>query len=105
MELRGKQMKQKKWPEKWHEINPGCMVFEPGSAHAYKTGSWRAQKPIWDNAKCIKCGVCYLYCPEGCIAEDEKGFYSADMDYCKGCGICAHECWPGAIEMKEEGEG
>ena len=96
-------MTAKKWPEAWQEVNPGCIVFEPGSARSYLTGGWRAQKPIWDNAKCIKCGVCYLFCPEGCISEDVEGCFTADLNYCKGCGICAHECWPRAIRMEEEG--
>jgi len=95
-------MKQKKWPEAWHEVTPGCIVFEPGNASTYKTGSWRAQRPIWDNKKCIKCGICYVFCPEACISETAEGFFAADLGYCKGCGICAHECWPQAIVMVEE---
>ena len=67
-------MTEKKWPETWQEVNPGCMVFRPGSAKEYHTGSWRAKRPIWDNAKCIKCGVCYIYCPEGCVTENADGF-------------------------------
>lgn len=94
--------KKTKWPETWQEISPGCIVFAPANASEYHTGSWRAQRPIWDNSKCIKCGVCYLMCPEGCIHEDEDGYFSADLNYCKGCGICPHECWPGAIKMVEE---
>ncbi|HNU84661.1 MAG: 4Fe-4S binding protein [Pseudomonadota bacterium] len=95
---------QKKWPETWQELNPGCMVFAAGNAANYKTGSWKSQRPVWDNAKCIKCGICYIFCPEGCIQETKDGFYEANLDYCKGCGICAHECWPGAIVMREEEE-
>lgn len=96
-------MTDKKWPENWQEINPGCMVFRPGNASEYHTGSWRAQGPVYDNSKCIKCGICYIFCPEGCISQDTDGYFVADLDYCKGCGICAHECWPGAITMVEEG--
>ena len=44
-----------------------------------------------------------MFCPEGCVSQDEDGYFTADLDYCKGCGVCAHECWPGAIEMIEEG--
>lgn len=95
---------QKKWPETWQELNFGCMVFAAGNAANYKTGSWKSQRPVWDNAKCIKCGICYIFCPEGCIQETKDGFYEANLDYCKGCGICAHECWPGAIVMREEEE-
>ncbi|HQL91578.1 MAG TPA: 4Fe-4S binding protein [Syntrophales bacterium] len=99
-----KKTEQKKWPEKWHELNPGCMVFAAGNAANYKTGSWKSQHPVWDNAKCIKCGICYIFCPEGCIQETKDGYYEANLEYCKGCGICAHECWPGAIVMREEEE-
>ena len=60
------------------------------------------RRPIWENEKCIKCGVCYIYCPEGCITETADGFFEANLDYCKGCGICAHECWPKAIKMVNE---
>ena len=96
-------MADKKGPETWQEINPGCMVFIPGNASEYHTGSCRAQRPVYDNSKCIKCGICYIFCPEGCISQDAEGYFVADLDYCKGCGICAHECWPGAITMVEEG--
>jgi len=95
--------KEKKWPEKWQELTPGCMVFRPGSTREYHTGTWRAQRPVYDTGRCIKCGVCYIFCPEGCISQDADGYFMADLDYCKGCGICAHECWPGAIKMVEEG--
>jgi len=96
-------MGNKKWPETWQEFNLGGMVFSPGNACEYHTGSWRDQRPVLDNAKCIKCGICYIFCPEGCISQDADGYFVADLDYCKGCGICAHECWPGAITMVEGG--
>ncbi|MDO9529868.1 MAG: 4Fe-4S binding protein [Syntrophales bacterium] len=96
-------MADKKWPETWQELTPGGMVFRPGSTMGYHTGSWRAEKPVYDNSKCIKCGICYIFCPEACVSQDADGYFMADMDYCKGCGICAHECWPGAITMIEEG--
>ncbi|MBW2334464.1 MAG: 4Fe-4S binding protein [Deltaproteobacteria bacterium] len=96
-------MADKKWPETWQEVNPGCMVFMPGNTREYHTGSWRAQRPVYDFSKCIKCGICYIFCPEGCISQGSDGYFVADLDYCKGCGICAHECWPGAITMVEEG--
>lgn len=94
--------KKKEWPEGWKDINPGLMVFRPGSAREYLTGTWRADRPIFDENKCIRCGVCYIFCPEGCVSQGENGYFRADLDYCKGCGICAHECWPRAITMVEE---
>ena len=87
----------------WRELPIGSVVSEPGSASEYHTGSWRSQRPVWNDSKCIKCGICYVFCPEGCVQQGEDGFFAANMDYCKGCGICAHECWPRAIAMIEEG--
>jgi pyruvate ferredoxin oxidoreductase gamma subunit len=86
----------------WHELLPGCIVTEPGSAKTYRTGDWKSAHPVWNKEKCIKCGLCYLFCPEGCIREQEDGYFEADLYYCKGCGICARECWTEAISMVEE---
>lgn len=86
----------------WKELELGCVVIEPGSASVEKTGDWRSERPVRDTTKCIKCGACYIYCPEACIHEDEEGFFEADLYYCKGCGICAHECPRKVITMVEE---
>jgi len=88
----------------WKDLEIGSIVTEPGSARQYKTGDWRSQKPIRDNSKCIKCGICYIFCPEGCIEQDSDGYFEANLFYCKGCGICARECWTQAITMVEEVE-
>ncbi len=76
----------------------GAVVRDPGSSVKNKTGSWRTFKPILDKEKCIDCGNCILFCPEGCITKD----YDIDYDYCKGCGICAEECPVKAIKMERE---
>jgi pyruvate ferredoxin oxidoreductase gamma subunit len=86
----------------WRELLPGCVITEPGNAKAYRTGDWKSSHPVWNNQKCIKCGICYLFCPEGCIREKQDGYFEADLYYCKGCGICARECWTQAITMMEE---
>ncbi len=88
----------------WRDIKPGAVVTEPGSAAAYKTGDWRSLRPIWDHTRCVKCGMCELFCPEGCVFQNDEGYFEADLSYCKGCGICARECWTGAITMVEEEE-
>jgi len=75
---------------------------EPGNARSYRSGDWRAERPVWDHDRCIKCGICSLFCPEGCINQDEQDYFEADYYYCKGCGICARECWTQAITMVEE---
>jgi pyruvate ferredoxin oxidoreductase delta subunit len=86
----------------WKELLVGFVVDEPGSAREYKTGDWASMHPEWDESKCIKCGLCWLYCPDAAVYQKEDGFFTADLDYCKGCGICAAECWPGAITMIED---
>ena len=52
--------------------------------------------------KCVECGICWMYCPEGCMVLTEDGFFVPDYDYCKGCGICAEVCPLGAITMEVE---
>ena len=88
----------------WRDLEIGAIVTEPGSARQYKTGDWRSQRPTYDFTKCIKCAVCQIFCPEGCIEQNDEGFFEADLYYCKGCGICARECWPRVITMVEEEE-
>ena len=62
---------------------------------------WRFEVPLWDTEKCIKCGVCYLSCPDGAIYQNEEGYYEADLKYCKGCSLCSAQCWTGCITMQE----
>ena len=88
----------------WKDVEIGCIVSQPGNAADYKTGDWRAERPAYNFDRCIKCGICYIYCPEGCIIENSEGYFEADLYYCKGCGICATECWTQAISMVQEEE-
>lgn len=88
----------------WRDLEIGSIVTEAGNASQYQTGDWRSERPIFDNNKCIKCGLCYIFCPEGCIGQNAEGYFEADLFYCKGCGICARECWPKAITMVPEEE-
>lgn len=69
--------------------------------HVLNTGDWRTQRPVMNEGKCIKCGLCFLYCPVNSIRK-EDGKFIISYDYCKGCGICAHECPKDAIDMKPE---
>jgi len=86
----------------WQELAPGFVVTEIGNARSYRSGDWRAERPVWNHDRCIKCGICSLFCPEDCINQDEQGYFEADLYYCKGCGICARECWTQAIAMIAE---
>ena len=86
----------------WKDLEVGCIVTEPGSSREYRTGDWRSQKPTYDFSKCIKCGVCQIYCPEGCIGQNAEGYFQANLYWCKGCGICSKECPTRVITMVNE---
>jgi len=85
----------------WRSIPIGGIILEPGSAMKYKTGDWRAFRPVIDEEKCTYCLLCWIYCPDGAIIREEKTV-RVNYDYCKGCGICANECPSKAITMVEE---
>jgi len=87
---------------KWQDFEPGFILVHVGTSRFYKTGDWRSKRPVWDNSKCIKCGVCYIFCPDMAVTRRQDGFFEANLDYCKGCGICAQECITGCISMMEE---
>lgn len=88
----------------WKEIEPGFIVETPGGARGYQTGDWRSQKPCYNQDLCVKCGVCYVFCPDAAIKIKEDGYVEVDEFYCKGCGICARECPTGAYKMVPLGE-
>ncbi len=81
---------------------PIAPISYPCIGASGKTGTWRKYKPVIDKSKCVKCLLCWLYCPEGAIVRDEEDNVSINYDFCKGCGICANECPRKAITMVEE---
>jgi pyruvate ferredoxin oxidoreductase delta subunit len=91
-------------PKKMRDL-PITPLSRPREASTGKTGSWRTFKPKIDTAKCTRCQICWIYCPEACIELDASGTPKINYDYCKGCGICAHECPLKIIVMEREEEG
>jgi 2-oxoacid:acceptor oxidoreductase delta subunit (pyruvate/2-ketoisovalerate family) len=87
----------------WEELPP-IPISLPIKGAIGTTGDWRTFKPVIDREKCTKCGICWMYCPEGTIIKNEKGEFEVDYVYCKGCGICAKECPTKSIEMVRESE-
>jgi pyruvate ferredoxin oxidoreductase delta subunit len=113
---------------KWHELALGAAIVYSGSARALKTGDWASSHPVWhyvgETTGCIQCGLCTVFCPEGCIVvvpiaetsydlallarrpasgiTPESLVPAANLDYCKGCGICVRECPTHCIEMTAE---
>ena len=85
----------------WQELETGAAVSEVGNAMAYKTGSWRSLRPEVNGSQCIRCGVCWIFCPDMSIVIEAE-FPVIDYVYCKGCGICAEDCPTKCIAMVEE---
>ena len=90
-------------------IEEGAVVTKAPSSNENKTGSWRTQRPVINQEKCIRCGLCWNFCPEGCILLKQekknpkyKHKFEINYDFCKGCGLCAKECPAKAITMKKE---
>ncbi|MCP4757584.1 MAG: pyruvate synthase subunit PorD [Proteobacteria bacterium] len=88
----------------WRQLETGFVISEPGTSRQYKTGDWRSLRPVVDEVRCVKCGVCYIFCPDMAVVKTAGGTFEADLFYCKGCGICAQECFIGCITMMAEEE-
>lgn len=88
----------------WREIPIGGIITNTPTSLEYKTGSWRALKPILNREKCVKCLLCWVYCPEPAIYRHEDNSVEIDYNFCKGCGICENVCPTKAITMIREGE-
>ena len=82
------------------------------------TDSWRILRPEIDYGKCIRCMICWKFCPDNAITVSESEDIKSpnervarleapviDLDYCKGCGICANECPEDCVEMVYESRG
>ncbi len=74
------------------------------SSAANLTGFWKTFRPVMDEEKCIKCYICWKFCPDVAISAKEGEYPVFDLEHCKGCGICAHECPKDAITMVREGD-
>ena len=84
-------------------------MSRPAVGEAGRTGEWRGKRPVADLSKClavkqgkVTCQICWVYCPDGCIARGIGPVIG--LEHCKGCGICAQECPADAIEMVPESE-
>ena len=78
-----------------------ALTYDPGWSLENPTGLWRALRPVRDAERCNDCGLCWLFCPDGCV---DHATFAIDYAYCKGCGICAQQCKVDAINMVRETE-
>jgi pyruvate ferredoxin oxidoreductase delta subunit len=85
----------------WREMTPGAHVYGSGNSASFNTGDWRTQTPVWDEARCRHCLLCFAVCPDSSIPVADKKRLAFDLDHCKGCGICAKICPFDAIKLIE----
>jgi pyruvate ferredoxin oxidoreductase delta subunit len=76
---------------------------QPITETVRSNSDWRFDRPSWEAPKCIRCGFCYLVCPDSAIAQTSDGDYDANLDYCKGCGLCVQQCPTGCITLAAAG--
>lgn len=91
----------------YKELADGGIIDKPATTKDYYTGSWRTEKPIWNEAKCTHCMFCWVYCPDSAIEVADKKMTGINYHHCKGCALCAWAC-PAkpnkAIKMEKETE-
>ena len=61
------------------DVEIGAIATEPGSANLYKTGDWRSMRPVVNKDHCIRCGVCFIFCPDMAVAKTDEGYFEADL--------------------------
>ncbi len=64
--------------------------------------NWRAFKPVIDYSKCIKCGLCWLHCPDSAYDINKEGFPVCNGKVCKGCLLCVEICPMKCISVEQE---
>jgi pyruvate ferredoxin oxidoreductase delta subunit len=96
---------------KWHEMREGIAIpsiarggamtdpetgkeggYRPARNPTFKKFTTRTMRPVVDFAKCIKCTLCWLQCPDSCFDVTPDGLYDANMEACCGCGVCEAVC-------------
>ena len=76
------------------------VIRAPGSSAKVKKGSWRVYKPVFVKEKCVKCKLCFIFCPEAAIKWKDGPEW--DYDLCSGCMICYNECKAKAIKKERD---
>ncbi len=79
-----------------------AVIYAKGNTKKRKTGNWRLFKPCINYERCVRCGICFVSCPDGCISLDTDNYPVIEYANCKGCLICYEECSAKAIETKRE---
>jgi 2-oxoglutarate ferredoxin oxidoreductase subunit delta len=64
------------------------------------------KKPVFDPARCKRCGICARFCPFDAIALKKDGTpYLAKPEACTSCRLCQDMCPDWAIGLVAESAG
>lgn len=85
----------------YKDLPMAATIPVPATSLEYKTGAWKTVQPEIDQGKCVRCLLCWVYCPDGAIQRLEEDRVEVSYEYCKGCGICSKICPVKAISMRE----
>jgi pyruvate ferredoxin oxidoreductase delta subunit len=85
---------------KCSELAIGGIIPDAGTSEEFEVGSWRSERPVFDEEKCIQCLICWISCPDSAIKVKDGKRVGLDLNACKGCGICDRECPPKADAIK-----
>ena len=90
----------------------GGVIPLPGNTITNNLTTSRAgYLPVFNDQKCIHCGLCDIVCPDYCIVWEIQGdsplpeatrMRGIDYNYCKGCQRCVETCPTGALTREEE---
>lgn len=91
------------FPSSFFDAYTASTIRSAGNAALRHTGNWRTERPEIELAKCKKCFLCFLFCPDSAIHLDADLYPHIDYDHCKGCMICREECPTDAVAQRLEG--
>jgi pyruvate ferredoxin oxidoreductase gamma subunit len=92
----------------------GGVIPLPGNT-AWNDMSWSrtGSIPVFEQSRCVHCGLCDLVCPDLCFVwgdgdgdgKFERMLSGIDYRYCKGCLRCVESCPTGALSKQAETPG
>lgn len=80
--------------------NAYCMNVCPANAYSRN----EAGVVIIDEKRCVGCGLCVDFCPEGMVAMDPESEKAVKCDLCGGDPLCVAACPTHALEFINGGE-
>lgn len=80
--------------------NAYCMNVCPANAYSRND----AGVVLIDENRCVGCGLCVQFCPEGMVKLDLETKKAVKCDTCMGDPLCVSACPTGALEWINGGE-